>query len=90
MRKLETLKTQDAALSTAIVVMLLLVLPHFGAVAMMVGAAVGLVLFCVFHEFRPGPLDPHGTRVKAGCVAAAVIAVIVAAYVLLQTLVQLR
>lgn len=88
MRKLETLKTQDAALSTAIVVVLLLVLPHFGAAAMMVGAALGLVLFCIFHEFRPGPLDPRGTRVKAGCITAAVIAVIIAAYVLLQTLLR--
>jgi hypothetical protein len=56
----------------------LLVLPLWGARAMMIGGLLGLLLLGLTLEFKPGPLDPHGRRAKIGffCVAAALAAII--------------
>jgi hypothetical protein len=76
----ETLKTKKAeeTFSAALVVILLLILPMWGAVAMLVGSAIGLVAYAVLFRERlrsRGWLKAVVIPVVAAAVIGAAIAV---------------
>ena len=73
-----------SAIMAGFSITILLVLPHWGAKAMMVGSALSMVVYCFIYEFTPGPFDPHGTRAKAGFIALTLVLVAAAIFMIVQ------
>jgi len=63
---------------------ILFVLPHWGTKPMLVGNVLLMVYLSFTTDFTPGPLDPHGTRVKVGFICLTVIMVAVDIFMLVQ------
>jgi hypothetical protein len=45
---------------------ILFILPYYGSLVMAAGSIVALIYLRLTMDFKPGPFDPRGTRVKAG------------------------
>jgi hypothetical protein len=76
----------DPLITALIPFVILFILPFWGPLVMAAGSVVALIYFGLTIDFKPGPLDPRGTLVKAGLTFLIVALSLVVIFMIVQSL----
>lgn len=78
----------DPLITALIPFVILFILPYWGPLVMAVGSIAALIYFRLTIDFRPGPLDPRGTRIKSGFTCLTVALSLVTIFTIVRSLIH--